>query len=707
MRLLNVVVFPFVALRWPLLLSFAGALLAFGLNLGSAGPMIQGDEGGYLANAAAIAGYRNDLASSYHAGYSILLSPAFLFGFSPTRVWMLVKLINAALYGLSLLCLWLISRRLFPETPVKGRLSGIVLVGLYPMWVVMVGYAFAQTAFAPGYLLVVILFLLALEKHSCVRTVFLGAVAGGLYWIHPVAAPVIAALFVASAYWSVVSQRRAFFVHVTLGVSVSFSVYRWIFQPWLHDRMTLGGAAEYLHYPALGALLQEIITAEGLHRLVSVVGGHVFYLVAGTGGLVFFAVVFLVRWLPKAPFSEMADPKRGAISLLLLGSFVGALCLSVVAMSQPERLDHWLYGRYVEGVLAPMLLVAVFSVRATERYWPLLVTLAAAAMLVSGLVGYGHTAPFNVSTFWQEFLLRTQGPYVWVVAGVAVLSLLLYLPRHLALAGLTLFFVANTGLQLNYHAINSKGARQRVVAGEVVRQMFPPGTCVGLDRAELQDGLKMVFRSDLGFLLYDYPMTRIDVKTWYDTCRGPIFSFEADLHEGLPGVLPLARTPGGGPTVYVKAEDAPADLFDVYPLRLNVASAAATRLLGRGWHGQEPNNVWSKASAVLNLPVPQRCRQQPCRFVLQLAPYGASPKRPVDIWVRDAGDVTASAEPTLRLTSEAAVELKVAVRDVSVQVLRIEVPSAISPKDLRGGADPRVLGVGLRAVDLQLIEGTN
>ena len=60
-----------------LVLAMALGLGVFVLNLPVKGPMIQADEGSYLANAAAIAGFPNDMASSYHAGYSFLIAPAF------------------------------------------------------------------------------------------------------------------------------------------------------------------------------------------------------------------------------------------------------------------------------------------------------------------------------------------------------------------------------------------------------------------------------------------------------------------------------------------------------------------------------------------------------------------------------------------------------------------------------------------------------
>ncbi len=53
------------------------ATLFFVVNIVVWGPTIQGDEGGYLSYAAAIAGYRVDNATSYYSGYSLLIAPAF------------------------------------------------------------------------------------------------------------------------------------------------------------------------------------------------------------------------------------------------------------------------------------------------------------------------------------------------------------------------------------------------------------------------------------------------------------------------------------------------------------------------------------------------------------------------------------------------------------------------------------------------------
>ena len=65
----------------------------------SAVPMVFPDEGGYLLNAAALAGFKTDGASDYHAGYSLLITPAFLLGKNGGSVYFFVKVINTALFS--------------------------------------------------------------------------------------------------------------------------------------------------------------------------------------------------------------------------------------------------------------------------------------------------------------------------------------------------------------------------------------------------------------------------------------------------------------------------------------------------------------------------------------------------------------------------------------------------------------------------------
>ena len=115
------------------------------------GPIYLRDEIGYLANAAFLTGHRIDAASSYHAGYSFLITPAFLFS-DPRVVWKGVLTINAALWAANFAMLYAILRRVLPHVQPSRLLTTTIVSALYPTWIVSSGYALATTAFVTVFL---------------------------------------------------------------------------------------------------------------------------------------------------------------------------------------------------------------------------------------------------------------------------------------------------------------------------------------------------------------------------------------------------------------------------------------------------------------------------------------------------------------------------------------------------------------------------
>lgn len=122
-------------------------LLYFFSNWNIAGPVYQGDEGGYLANASSLSGYWVDAASSYFAGYSFLLVPSFWISDNPRTVYTFVKLINSIMWGVSALLIISILQFVFPDVN-RWKLMGAVAVTLfYPAWITFSGNAFSENAF--------------------------------------------------------------------------------------------------------------------------------------------------------------------------------------------------------------------------------------------------------------------------------------------------------------------------------------------------------------------------------------------------------------------------------------------------------------------------------------------------------------------------------------------------------------------------------
>lgn len=686
--------------RWLLTISILLAVIVFFVNFGSKGPMIQADEGSYLSNAAAIAGYQNDMASNYHAGYSLLISPAFLMGDSPNKIWIFVKVINTLLFLSIVLLLWMISKRWTPNLSPKKRSMAVVLVSAYPMWVIMAGYSFSQIAFVPVFLLMVLFFLEAVSGKKYAWPV-LGLVSGYLYWIHPTAVAALIAVCISLIYvaWKLRCYKRFFiFFSVLLCVVVA---YRIGMVPWLLDRMTISGQPANSHYPSASKMLSVLLSWDGIKKTLSLLGGHVFYLSIGSLGFIVSGCYALTGKGINFSSDKVAAPEEllwKASGLFLLLTLIFSVLLSAVFMSEAVRLDHWMYGRYVEGFIAPILLAGVLTDSWRKILWAIPVAAIGACLLNLSLDSYTHTAPFNVSTFWQEFFIRDKGLFMWLWAGVFPIALVGLLHQRISYFIAIVFFCFCSYLQIVYHNQNSKAAVNRWEAAEKVRDQFHVGTCVGFDEAGLNSYKAHVFWSDFGFVLFNYALQRMSFDKWIATCDGPFFSYVKDFNERNVIIYPLSMSlQDGPPTLWVKGQ---APISELYPMSVADRSVSLQAALGTGWHKLEKKYVWSDKEAQLKLPVPKKCQTGRCSVKIYFSAFGVSNKRPVDVIVLGSEGNAESIEPihiTTSLPQEVIVPLD---SGKSAQLICFQIPAAISPKELQGSADSRVLGIALQRIEL-------
>lgn len=112
-------------------------------------PMYLSDETAYMTKAAAIAGYPTDMASSWYAGYPLLLAPLFWIFSDPFVIWKGVMFLNALMFGASFAILFYLMVYIFPDKSIKQILTAVAVSALYPAFISMSGYSFAT----PGFIL--------------------------------------------------------------------------------------------------------------------------------------------------------------------------------------------------------------------------------------------------------------------------------------------------------------------------------------------------------------------------------------------------------------------------------------------------------------------------------------------------------------------------------------------------------------------------
>ena len=118
--------------------------------------------------------------------------------------------------------------------------------------------------------------------------------------------------------------------------------------------------------------------------------------------------------------------------------------------------------------------------------------------------------------------------------------------------------------------------------------------------------------------------------------------------------------------------------------------AAATLLLGRGWSEPESWGVWTM-DLVAEIQLP------PHRFArIELRGHPFAPLRPGRVGISDGNGpidfIDCSADCSI------GIDLAPTDRTPQPRTLAVQVPDALSPLDTGTGADPRILGFGLREI---------
>lgn len=550
--------------------------LYFLASLPSSGPAYLEDEIGYLANAAFFAGHRLDAASSYHAGYSLFIAPLFLLS-DPFVVWKGVLAVNAILWAANFAILHAILRRLLLNASPATLLTATVVSALYPAWIVSSGYAFATPAFVLIFLASVLALLfwrtdkpLSLLPHS--------ALVGLLYWMHPTGAAVALASLLALAFDAYRKRSvTALGLHVVVIAALAVG-YRLGIHDWIVAAMTPPGYAPHTHYPSLASALRTVFTAHGAAVFIAMFAGQFAYFIVGSFGFAFVGMMHCASLFIRPRAGETgatADETARAVYFYLAVAPLGIMALAAMSFFQWPHFegDFWIYGRYLEGALLPVLAIgiAVFPAgkRLSFRLILAAIFVAAVGLLLDRMAGADVTHNIvNTAAFWPQYLRPGAGFAVWMLIGAAALTAVAWYGKKLAI-GLT---VAALPLSVFYQTLWHDG----ILAGfskpsslvQIVRTNFAPGTCVGFDPA-LPAGatLFQIERYHLNsFYLFNYGYRRMSPAEWLAQCDGPFLTYDASVLQANGQVIAqeiksklFLVQKAGGPALQLP-KPAPADI---------------------------------------------------------------------------------------------------------------------------------------------------
>ncbi|RYD15647.1 MAG: hypothetical protein EOP90_06780 [Lysobacteraceae bacterium] len=683
------------------------------LNRNYDASLVVRDEGGYLSNAAAFAGFAFDGASSYHAGYSLLIAPAFLLFDKPTSIYHGVQAVNLLLAAISILLVHRLIAELFPDERAARRLLALAVAAAYPAWMVLSSLAMSENAMVPSFCAATWL-CLQVGRRGGRYWIGWGIACGWLYFIHPTAIASIGVAFAIAILFAVRRREWGWFFAFLLVCASLIVVYASWVQPWLISRLSVGSYPPNLHYPSWQAALQPLLSAGGLINLAQRLAGHTFYLLAGSLWLVWFASSQLLRDLVASTRARGLEPEIGAAAFAILG-LLGTLALSALtfAAQDAQRLDHWMYGRYLEGAMMPALAMGYLAMpsRLDRTALAGLLLGAACAVVLAGAEPGTVINMLNVTALWQASVLQDrQVPEWWLAAGV-VASMILLVRNDLARSAMfVIVFLACTGLVyarflLPCHEIY---AERFALAEHIRTQIAHSPTCVGLDvdsAGPSENSIEMWAK--YGAHLFGNGLRRTTVEEWRTSCDGPLISWSRDLDRRVAGLTAVASekhdamSTRPGPFLWLRdAARSPSWLTVGDKVVASADNQQLGLMLGEGWYAPEPAGVWSAGDAELWLPIDAACRKA-CRVAMLVQPLRASAAQPLVLEVRVEERVVAHWRIDAEREQWHSFELPPTIDTARDTRIRLSTRQATTPAALGISADSRVLGVKLHELQLR------
>ncbi len=312
------------------------------------------DELGYLSNARVLATGEGLIdpthRSPYKVGYSLLLTPIFAATSDPLVAFEWVQRLNALLLSLLYpIAFWWVGM-LRTNWSFRDRFLVANCVAAYPAAVLYATTAMGENLFMPLYFGLIVAVHRALETGRTLAWSLVGLLASWLYWTHE-RAMVILALVALASLLAAARPRRSWRPLSALATSA----LAW----WSLAALSPPGSRWTTGEKSASVVVRALSDpANLLHTAV----GQSWYL-----GLASFGVLFLGVACVLVRFREewRRHPRAVAIQAAVVLAAGTVFAISVLFMAQRHvvRATHWAYGRYNEGVLIPLLVVALLAIR--------------------------------------------------------------------------------------------------------------------------------------------------------------------------------------------------------------------------------------------------------------------------------------------------------------------------------------------------------
>ena len=424
-----------------------GSLLGMqlGLALFREIPLVVSDESVYLAHARYLSGTA-PMPTLYEAtffafGYSLFLIPAFWLFDNPYTTYTASLIIGAFLMSTLYFSLYYVLASLLG---VSSRLAMLVsfITCLYPPILLRSTFAMAESAYVPGFMLLIALFGTMLRHKSVRSAVAFGLLLGFMYTIHARSLPLlpITGVFLTfqgvtrSLPWKAVSAVALVSAAVLIATRAAI------------DRLQIAMGSEVLEVP-VRPIIANLVSFQGLHDFSLKLNELALYAMQSTFGLFPIGVLAIGVILWQCRHSGLAplvqDVPTATVCFFLL-AWLATLGESAALHAAFTEQAHFMSARHIDGIMALFIALGLVAIlRGRQLRSRRLYTVVIALVAVSTLA-----ASYGLSVF-LDIVYAPQSLGINPYAGIfGVSPLALFVASVVAAMGFILYSCARHRLRV-------------------------------------------------------------------------------------------------------------------------------------------------------------------------------------------------------------------------------------------------------------------
>ncbi len=336
-------------------------------------PYIYNDEFGYWASAARFYGLDWSAIFSdtpyYSYGYGLILTLLLFIVGSTSAAYKAAVVLNGIWLALTFIFLNESAKILYPKCR-KELLMVIAFVAtLFSGNVVEANYTWPETFLFCLFCCVFYVLLSVLQRASCLKMLGLSLMTAYIYFVHQRTLGIVLAITIVVLL--MLFMKKITLKHVicyVLPLILLFLIGNQIKSFVINEVWNNSGSVARNDFSGVSRKIKLIFEHQGLKKLILALLGKMYYVFASNFFLVPFSACIMVQWVYSA-IRKKQQTVNCVAGVFLLLALLFSLGINSVYMITPANVTHIVYGRYIDNVVGPFVLIGLLSLFDYKINW--------------------------------------------------------------------------------------------------------------------------------------------------------------------------------------------------------------------------------------------------------------------------------------------------------------------------------------------------